>query len=245
MWTAFWSLVLAAAVVVVAIAAVTFARYRRPWRLRCPRDGVLAQVQVDALAAARMLGRRRARVEICSHRGGVAACEEACLTAAAAAWRPLARGAPPLPVTGPPTILVPLDGTRGSEGVLPTVRALAKARGARVRLLRVLPAVTAINDEDEHVIAYTDQEAERAVGEARDYLERVGRALAGLEVAHAVRFGEPAEEILREAEEARIGLIAMAVHRGSGLRRLLARSVTGRVERGAWVPVIHAPYAAA
>lgn len=56
------------------------------------------------------------------------------------------------------SILVPLDGSPGSESVLPTVGELARARGARVRLLRVAAVPPEVRFGD-RVVAYADQEA--------------------------------------------------------------------------------------
>ena len=64
------------------------------------------------------------------------------------------------------TILVPLDGSPGSESVLPAVAELARARAARVQLLRVEPPPKALEAGD-RVIAFADQETSRGDGDAR------------------------------------------------------------------------------
>jgi nucleotide-binding universal stress UspA family protein len=245
-----WLVLLVITVLCSAVALVVglsmFMSLCRPWRVRCPRDGVEARVQVDALAAARgeLIGRSRLSVLRCTHRGAAEICDEACLHAPAPERRPVRPGDPPVPVLGTPTILVPLDGTPGSEAALPTARTLAHAQSARVRLLRVMPTAEAVRDIDHRIVAYSDQESARDEYAARWYLRRVGRALDGLPVEEVVRFGDPAAEILRAAEEPDVAAIAMATRPVTRWRRLFRRSVTRAVERAAWVPVTRVEYGA-
>jgi len=141
-------------------------------------------------------------------------------------------------------ILVPLDGSAGSEAVLPTVAELARAEGARIRLLHVAPprvdAVVAAG----RVVVYADQESARIEHELLDYLKKAAASLRGVEVEPAVRFGDPVKEIVNEAESARVDLIAMATHRRTGVRRFLKGSVAERVERATSTPVLLVRYGA-
>jgi CBS domain-containing protein/nucleotide-binding universal stress UspA family protein len=153
-----------------------------------------------------------------------------------------AAGVPAAPSAGTgPTILVPLDGSPGSESVLPAVGELARARAARVRLLRVAPAPPAVETAD-RVIAYADQETSRVELETLAYLKRLEPVLAGIDVDRVVRFGEAAEEIVKEAKDAHVALIAMATHRRRGLDRALRGSVAETVERASAIPVVLVPY---
>ena len=245
-WLALLAIVVLCSVVALAVGTGVFLGYRRPWRVRCPRDGVEAQVQVDALGAAiaEATGHGRPSVERCSHRWHVKDCDEACLATPASAHRPVRADDPPLPVVGTPAVLVPLDGTRGSEAALPTALTLARERGARVRLLRVMPVTGTVRDPDDRVVAYSDQESARDEGAARWYLRSLRDRFGDVPVEEVVRFGEPAVEILREAEEPDVALIAMATRPTCGLRRWLRRSVTRVVAREAWVPVARATFGA-
>jgi acetoin utilization protein AcuB len=152
-----------------------------------------------------------------------------------------------VPTSSPPrrdgrhTILVPLDGSAGSESVLPTVGELALAQSARVRLLRVASPPKAVEAND-RIVAYADQETTRVELETLAYLKRLGEALPGIDVDHVVRFGEAVEEIVSEAKEARVDLIAMATHRRRGLDRALKGSVAEDVERVSAIPVVLVPY---
>ncbi len=58
----------------------------------------------------------------------------------------------------------------------------------------------------------------------------------------SVRFGDPATEIVREAEQCRANLIAMASHRRKGIARFVRGSVAERVERATAVPVTLVQY---
>jgi acetoin utilization protein AcuB len=142
---------------------------------------------------------------------------------------------------GAHTILVPLDGSPGSESVLPTVGELALAQGARIRLLRVAPEPKAV-EADDRIIAYADQETSRVEMETLAYLRRAALALPGIEVDCAVGFGDPAEEIVKDAQAARVDVIAMATHRRRGLDRALRGSVAETVERASAIPVVLVPY---
>jgi CBS domain-containing protein len=137
-----------------------------------------------------------------------------------------------------PTILVPLDGAAGSEAVLPAVGELARAEGARVRLLHVAVPPGEVRGQDDRVIAYADQETARVEAEQLTYLRHAAERLHGVDVEAAVRFGEPAEEIVRDAEATGAAMIAMASHRRSGIERLVKGSVAERVERATRVPVM-------
>lgn len=138
-------------------------------------------------------------------------------------------------------ILVPLDGSPGSETVLARIGPLAQARGATVRLVHVAPPVESVVEEG-HVIRYADQEAARVTHAVAEYLRAAGAALPGVPVETVTRFGDPVEAILSEAVSSGAGLIAMATHRRSGLRRLREGSVAERVMRASPVPLFLVTY---
>jgi len=73
-------------------------------------------------------------------------------------------------------------------------------------------------------------------------LRRLAQRLDGVAVDASVRFGDPAEEIVDQAEATGADLIAMATHRRTGLARLVRRGVAERVERATTVPVVLVPY---
>jgi nucleotide-binding universal stress UspA family protein len=239
--------VIAALCVVLPVAATTFSHYRRAWRLSCPADGATAQIVIDAPRAAigAVLGRPTLEIARCSLWTRLRFCKQECLALRESEMHPVRRGAP-APGATPDTrlrkILVPLDGSPGSTSVLWTVGQLARAQDARVRLLRVESPLSSVYARDGRVIAYADQEYDRVALDDLQGLKRTAHELAGIEVETAVRFGDPATQIVEEAEETGADLIAMATHRRAGVARLVKGSVAERVERATTVPVILVPY---
>ena len=220
---------------------------RRPVRLECPRTGTEAQIEFSAVfaAVAALLGRTPA-LERCSLWRTVPSCRDECLELPAAARRPVPVGTPPpRPVSEPGlhTILVPLDGTPGSENVIAAVRDFAGAVQATVRLLRVVPRVESVRTDDGvRVLAFVDQEAERVEAEALDYLHEVAARLPGVAVEMAVRFGDAVTQIVDEAETAGADVIALASHRRPAVAGLLVGSVAARLRRETTIPTLVVPY---
>lgn len=134
-------------------------------------------------------------------------------------------------------ILIPLDREAGAEVALPVAVDLAKSDGTVIRLVYVAPTPSAIVAEG-RVIAYADQESDRLQHLGMVYLREAAHQLAGLPVEYAVRFGEPAEEILEEAREFGADLVVMATHGRSGVARLMLGSVAEAVLRRSEVPVV-------
>jgi nucleotide-binding universal stress UspA family protein len=135
-------------------------------------------------------------------------------------------------------ILVPLDGSPAAESFLDVVADMARGAGAAVRLLRVEPIPDALVGTDGRIVVYADQETERLEAEALDYLGTIEKRLAGIEVESIVRFGEPLDEILREAEAFDADLIAVSTVGRSGIGRAFLGSVAEQVVRKAAAPVL-------
>lgn len=135
-------------------------------------------------------------------------------------------------------ILVPLDQSTLAEAILPLVGDAARGEGATVRLLYVAPVPRTRVSEDGLVVAYADQEMERLDAEGRDYLSKAEVRLGGVPVECVVRFGDPLEEILREATAFDADLIAVTTAGRSGLSRAILGSVAEQVMREAEAPVL-------
>ena len=135
-------------------------------------------------------------------------------------------------------ILVPLDQSALAESVIPVVADAARGGAATVRLLHVAPLPDNRVDPEGRVVAYADQELARLEAEAQDYLRTAGLPLAGVAVEYAVRFGEPAKEILLEAEAFDADLIAVTTAGRSGLSRTVLGSVAEQVFKKSDVPVM-------
>ena len=142
-------------------------------------------------------------------------------------------------------ILTPLDGSTLSEGILPYVRALAPAFGARVELLRTyqnLAYELAPQDEADSasITAALEPVAVRLHSQAEGYLSRVAAGLEELGIATdiAVRSGPAADHIINEANEVEGTLVAMSTHGRTGLGRWIMGSVTDRVLHTTAAPLL-------
>jgi nucleotide-binding universal stress UspA family protein len=135
-------------------------------------------------------------------------------------------------------ILVPLDASLAAEAVLPLVADAARGGGAIVRLLHVSPVPGPLVAKDGRVVAYADQEMARLEAEGLDYLHTAEARLEGVPVECVVRFGEPAEEIVREADAFAADLIAVTTAGRSGIGRVALGSVAEAVFRTAPVGVV-------
>lgn len=135
--------------------------------------------------------------------------------------------------TPPRHVLITLDGSPLAEKVLPPAMAVARAFGAEVSLLRVVPEITskeiqALNDFERGLGLRFADETREAAG---DYLALVADRFEApdLKVHTAVRFGPAADAILDHAERHEIDLVAMTTHGHTGLRRWIYGSVMQKV----------------
>src|SRR5262245_48996897 len=135
-------------------------------------------------------------------------------------------------------ILVPLTGDERSEAIVPVVAALGRDRGASVRLVRVFPVPERVVDIYGRTVAYADQEMARLTGEGLDDLRRAEAQLEAVPVESVVRFGDPVEEIVLEAEAFGADLIALAGESRGRLRGAVDPGVAAEVARKAPVPTL-------
>lgn len=130
----------------------------------------------------------------------------------------------------PIRILVPLERHFGLDTALPVASDLARARGAVVRLLHVVPALAPCT-RDGKPIAAAVEAAREARREALAFLEVAAAALPGVTVESTVRFGDPAEQILAEADDVGADLIVMATRWRPPVERVLVASAAETVFR--------------
>ena len=135
-------------------------------------------------------------------------------------------------------ILVPLDQSLVAESVVPLVADLARGGGATVRLLHVAPQPDVLVNAEGRVVAYADQEMARLEAEGVDYLRAVELQLEGIPVECVVRFGDPLQRILGEADAFGADLIAVTTAGRSGISRAVLGSVAEQVFRKAGGPVL-------
>jgi len=144
-------------------------------------------------------------------------------------------------------ILVPLDGSKLAESVLPCVESLAKQwDGGKVEIILIRayqpPVVSADYPSDmplsweEHV----ELEAAKCKLVVGPYLAEIEKRFqkAGLEVKKEVPMGKPADEIVNYAKNNQVSLIAMITHGRSGISRWAYGSVAEEVMLGAYTPVL-------
>jgi len=139
-------------------------------------------------------------------------------------------------------ILVCLDGSKLAEQILPYAAEQAERFGSRLVLFQVvslasLPTPTGIESVP---VAVPDDQLAEAEAAARDYLEGLALPLRekGLKVQCMSLIGHPAESIVGYAEENRFGLVALATHGRSGLKRLVFGSVADHVIRKSGLPIL-------
>jgi universal stress protein A len=245
-WMVLFAIVVVAVLfVLLPVGGATLAHYWRPRRLRCPMAGSDASVQVDATGAAlsELIGVRALTARACSRWPWAWGCRQQCLADERAASGRNGAASSPRAI-GPRIILAALDGSAESEAVLGEVEAIARDENARVRLLHVTPIPAAVEVED-RIVAYADQETARVELLTQAYLATLARRLPGIRTEGIVRFGDPVEEIVAEAESSGADLIAMATHDWTGMARLRWGSVTDAVASATRIPVIRVACASA
>jgi nucleotide-binding universal stress UspA family protein len=132
-------------------------------------------------------------------------------------------------------LLVPLDGSRLAEAVLPAVERLGQLCQATVMLLHVLErgAPAAVHGE-RHLQAL--DEAEAYLGGVADRLRAQGITVETH--AHEVPEGDVPRSIAAHAAEAGADLIVLCTHGSGGVRQLLFGSVAQQVLKHGTVPVL-------
>jgi nucleotide-binding universal stress UspA family protein len=160
------------------------------------------------------------------------------------------------------TILIPLDGSEFSAQILPRVTQLFSSNDYALMLLRVAPHPMGHTPappkviapdlgmqgyENEHDIVqaqhpiYASQELDSLTAELKGELQAIVAELnkAGFTTLVTIRFGPPAEEIVRCAADEDADLIAMTTHgRSGGVKRRVFGGVAEAVLRQTPVPVM-------
>ena len=145
------------------------------------------------------------------------------------------------------TMLVPLDGSKLAEAVLPHVAALAKqwADGQiEVVLLRVCEPPVISSDYPPRMPLSWEKHVELETAKCKlvagPYLAKIEKRLkdAGLRVRSEVPLGKPADEIIEYALKNHVSLIAMVTHSRSGISRWAYGSVAEKVMLAAFTPIL-------
>lgn len=149
-------------------------------------------------------------------------------------------------------IVVPLDGSKLAETVLPQVEVMAQ--GCDTEEI-TLVSVTEYIIGSQHLVSYPQQlesfpppqivttipvSIGKKQSQAEKYLARIAKRLRkkGLKVKTIVALGDPAREIVKNANENGAELIAMASHGRSGISRWAFGSVADKVLKASSIPVL-------
>lgn len=128
--------------------------------------------------------------------------------------------------------LVPLDGSKEGETVLPYIEELASKLKAEVVLLQVLATGYAGYTPGGYgYLVYTEQEMQSIKEIAMSYLGNIGNRLMAKGVATNIiaKFGNAAEEIISYAVDSQADVVVMSTHGRSGISRWVFGSVAERV----------------
>lgn len=138
--------------------------------------------------------------------------------------------------------LVPLDGSKESEAIIPNIEELASKLDAEIILLQVLERAYHMwaGGEASSLIPYTDAEMEPLKAQAASYLEEVISLLnnKGIPTRPEVRVGSPAREIIKLADETDSDMVAMSTHGKSGFSRWAFGSVAEKVLHAGNTPLL-------
>ena len=131
-------------------------------------------------------------------------------------------------------ILVALENSRADETLLPHIAELAKAHGAALLLVHVADGFVARNYERLNLADSQEMKDDRV------YLEGAAADLRarGLDVDTFLALGDPAQGILKAAQDRQCDLIAMTAHGHRLLGDLLFGSTINEVRHKAQVPVL-------
>ena len=133
------------------------------------------------------------------------------------------------------TILVPLDGSKRAEAILPHVEELAQRYEAKVVFIQVVePPPLMISPGQPDVAADVNlhqQELKRRTEEAELYLKAIQGEFQprGIEARIALSHGPVVEGIINAAVRQDADLIAMASHGRSGLAQVFYGSVAAGI----------------
>jgi nucleotide-binding universal stress UspA family protein len=135
------------------------------------------------------------------------------------------------------TILVPVDGSAGSERGLAYADLVAGMTGAEIVVVVAFDPPLAIKRrgilQTEHLLVEMESDAKELATEAAELLIKRGRKARAVVVR-----GDAAEAIIQTAEEQHVDLIVMGRHGMAKLKGRLIGSVSERVARHATVPLL-------
>jgi nucleotide-binding universal stress UspA family protein len=134
-------------------------------------------------------------------------------------------------------LLIPLDGSKTAEAVLPYGRTLAGTLNIPVELLGVVDIGVLATHVSHGSARYFETIIAESVRSSEEYLKRIAETFPDHGVKCTVEKGK-AEEVIIEKAGSDATLTAMATHGRSGINRLLLGSVAEKVLRGSPHPLL-------
>jgi nucleotide-binding universal stress UspA family protein len=139
-------------------------------------------------------------------------------------------------------MLVPLDGSKASEVVIPHVSELASKLKAEVVLFQVVaPSYFVYAIPGEAVLQpHSPEDLQNMIEHSKFYLDKVGAELKdkGIETTSEVGIGGPAEEIIRVADEMQVDMVIMSTHGHSSISLWAFGSNADKVLHAGNTPVL-------
>jgi len=135
-------------------------------------------------------------------------------------------------------ILVPLDGSKTAEKVLPYARYLARKFKVPVELLAVVDIADIASQIASEKAGFLDTVIEDAVRHCTSYTRGVATTFSDTDVRCSVEKGKAEDTIIEKAATDKAMLITMATHGRSGLNRFLLGSIAEKVLRGTANPLL-------
>lgn len=147
-------------------------------------------------------------------------------------------------------ILVPLDGSKASEAVLPYIEALASRLKSRISLLNVVEMLYYVYPYADGPgfygaagvvrVPYTEEEMKPTKDASEKYLVGINDKLSaqGIQTGYLLRTGSPGEEIIKAEEEMQPDMVAMSTHGHSGFGRWEHGSVADKVLHAGTTPLL-------
>jgi nucleotide-binding universal stress UspA family protein len=128
-------------------------------------------------------------------------------------------------------ILVPLDGSRRAEAIMPHLKTLAHCFGAKVIILQVVEPAYIPSDPASYLPELESELNEHRKREAENYLHSWKQRLGSQEIEAEVKveMGPVVETIIKVSQDENVDLIAMASHGRSGFSRVIYGSVANGV----------------
>ena len=129
-------------------------------------------------------------------------------------------------------ILVAIENSDADQTIIEHVRQLATLTGAEVLLVHVADGWAARHFNDLNLRESDEIRADRA------YLAQVAASLEGLKVSTELAMGDPADQLIRLAEERQADLLAMSTHGHRFFNDLVRGTTVSKVRHLVKIPVL-------